>query len=192
MPLKRPAEWGSPNSAVRLIFAASVETYSQTLDTRRVGVLEEILEFYGSSANCFPKSKRSLVMQRTILLLSRDESLLATRGLILEKAGYRSISATESRLALPLAGQFQPSIAIVDHTFSPNEQQAFVESLQEAHPGIFVLIVRFGLLHAAQLLEECECCLSNQPGGPRVRIMEPDFTVSLGDAHISGVFSKVS
>ena len=107
---------------------------------------------------------------KTILLVSRDFVLQATRALILERAGYRTMRTASMASAVPLASQSQ--MAIIGHTFSPAEQDEFIDRVHEANPSVYILCLRFGLHKPKELLTHVASCFASQPGGSRVCVIE--------------------
>ena len=118
-------------------------------------------------------------MQRVVLLISRDESLSFTRVQVLERAGYRVITASNLSVAMRLASRFKPDIAILGHTFTTSEQACVIERLQETHPSVYILVLCFGMIHPRQLLSECASCFRQQPGCARMRFVEPSYNDSV-------------
>jgi hypothetical protein len=92
-------------------------------------------------------------MHKTILLVSRDRNLQATRASILEQAGYRTMRTASLTSAVPLASHCQMSI--IGHTFSPAEQDHFIELVHEANPSAFVLCLRYGLAQPRTPAQAC-------------------------------------
>jgi hypothetical protein len=101
-------------------------------------------------------------MQKTILLVSRDESLQATRALILENAGYRTVRCGSLSCAIPLATRAE--MAIVGHSFTPAEQDEFFGNAHETNPSLYVLCLCFELVQPEALLKACDACFASQPG----------------------------
>jgi DNA-binding response OmpR family regulator len=92
-------------------------------------------------------------MHKTILLVSRDRNLQATRASILEQAGYRTMR-------------------------SPAEQDQFIDVVHEANPSVFVLCLRYGLAQPSTLLRHVEDCFAAQPGGSRLCVIEKSNVVA--------------
>jgi DNA-binding response OmpR family regulator len=69
-------------------------------------------------------------MYKTILLVSRDERLQETQALVLRQGRYHTMSATNMTSALQLAGRCQMSI--IGHTFTPHEQDEFIDRVHES------------------------------------------------------------
>lgn len=109
-------------------------------------------------------------MPKTILLLSRDPALQASRALILESAGYHTIKTSSMTSAVQLSAHCQMSI--IGHTFSPAEQDNFVDRVHEGNPSVFILCLRFGLTQPRMLLKAVSDCFATQPGGSRICILE--------------------
>ena len=109
-------------------------------------------------------------MPKTILLVSRDENLQNSHALVLERVGYRTIKTGSLTSALQLSSYCQMSI--IGHTFSPQEQDDFIDRVHEGNPSIFVLCLRFGVAQPQALLTAVANCFAAQPGGSRVCIME--------------------
>jgi hypothetical protein len=102
-------------------------------------------------------------MPKTILLVSRDENLQNSRALVLAGAGYRTIRT--DGLISAVQRSFYCEMAIIGHTFSPNEQEDFIERVHEGYPSVFVLCLRFGLTQPRALLTAVANCFDSQPGG---------------------------
>jgi hypothetical protein len=115
-------------------------------------------------------------MPKTILLLSRDEDLQNSRALILEAVGYRTIKTGSLISAVQLSSHCQMSI--IGHTFSPDEQDDFIDQVHEGNPSVFVLCLRFGLTNPRALLTAVNNCFAAQPGGSRVCIMEESNVIA--------------
>ncbi|MGB9415098.1 MAG: hypothetical protein WCB58_02205 [Acidobacteriaceae bacterium] len=109
-------------------------------------------------------------MHKTILLVSRDLKLQATRASMLERAGYRTMRTTSLVSAIALAPHCQMSI--IGHTFAFAEQNDFIDSVHEANPSVFVLCLRYGLAQPSVLLKHVEDCFRAQPGGSRICVIE--------------------
>lgn len=115
-------------------------------------------------------------MQKTILLVSRDENLQATRALVLERVGYRTMRTASMASAVPLASNCQMSI--IGHTFSPAEQDEFIDRVHESNPSVFILCLRFGLVEASMLLTHVANCFAAQPGGSRICVIEESNVIA--------------
>ena len=115
-------------------------------------------------------------MPKTILLVSRDEKLQKSGALVLEGAGYRTMKTGSLISAVQLSSHCQMSI--IGHTFSPEEQDEFVERVHEGNPSVFVLCLRFGLTQPRALLSAVANCFAAQPGGSRVCIVEESNVIA--------------
>ena len=115
-------------------------------------------------------------MPKTILLISRDENLRNSRALVLEAAGYRTIKTGNLISAVQLSSHCQMSI--IGHTFSPDEQDDFIDQVHEGNPSEFVFCFRFGLTQPRALLTAVKNCFAAQPGGSRVCIMEESNVIA--------------
>jgi hypothetical protein len=115
-------------------------------------------------------------MPKTILLVSRDEVLRNTRALILDRVGYRTIKSGNLTSAVQLSSHCQMSI--IGHTFSPEEQNDFIDRVHEGNPSVFVLCLRFGLTQPGALLTAVASCFATQPGGSRVCILEESNVIA--------------
>lgn len=115
-------------------------------------------------------------MHKTILLVSRDLNLQATRAFMLERAGYRTMRTASLVSALALAPHCQMSI--IGHTFAPAEQNSFIDSVHEANPSVFVLCLRYGLAQPDVLLKHVENCFRAQPGDSRICVIEKENVVA--------------
>jgi hypothetical protein len=115
-------------------------------------------------------------MYKTILLLSRDENLQKSGAVILEGAGYRTIRTGSMTSAIQLAEHCQMSI--IGHTFTPHEQDEFINRVHEANPSVFVLCLRYAVSGPDELLKAVRDCFAAQPGGARICIMEPSNVIA--------------
>lgn len=115
-------------------------------------------------------------MPRTILLISRDETLQNTRALILKGAGYHTIRTSSLTSAVQLCSRCQ--MAIIGHTFGPEEQDDFINRVHEGNPSVFVLCLHFGLTQPRALLTAVANCFAAQPGGSRVCIVEESNVIA--------------
>ena len=115
-------------------------------------------------------------MPKTILLVSRDTNLQNSRALVLERAGYRTIKTGSLTSAVQLSSHCQMSI--IGHTFTPDEQDDFIDRVHEGNPSVFVLCLRFGLAQPQALLTAVANCFAAQPSGSRVCIMEESNVIA--------------
>ena len=115
-------------------------------------------------------------MNKTILLVSRDQNLQNSRSLVLEAAGFRTIKTGSLTSAVQLSSHCQMSI--IGHTFSPEEQDNFIERVHEGNPSVFVLCLRFGLTQPRALLTAVANCFAAQPGGSKVCIVEESNVIA--------------
>ena len=97
-------------------------------------------------------------MYKTILLVSRDELLQNTGAEVLQQGGYRAISTGNMRCALERAGHCEMSI--IGHTFSPGEQDQFIDRVHESNPGVCLLCLRFPMTHPQELLKLVRNCFA--------------------------------
>jgi CheY-like chemotaxis protein len=111
-------------------------------------------------------------MNRKILLASRDEILLSTRRAVLTDCGHSTVCTTDLSQAMMIALDQRPDLIILGHTFKPEEQAGFVETLKESLPGIHVLCLRLGVVEPQRLLKEIQTIFSGQPGGTRVHLLD--------------------
>jgi hypothetical protein len=115
-------------------------------------------------------------MHKTILLVSRDENLQNSRALVLEGVGYRTIKSGSLTSAVQLSSHCQMSI--IGHTFSPEEQDDFIDRVHEGNPSVFVLCLRFALAQPRSLLTAVNNCFAAQPGGSRICIIEESNVIA--------------
>ena len=115
-------------------------------------------------------------MNKTILLVSRDQNLQNSRSLVLEAAGFRTIKTGSLTSAVQLSSHCQMSI--IGHTFSPEEQDNFIERVHEGNSSVFVLCLRFGLTQPRALLTAVANCFAAQPGGSKVCIVEESNVIA--------------
>lgn len=114
-------------------------------------------------------------MRHTILVLSHDERLLATRELILKSAGYDAHCALDAQAALALAKKAKPDLVVICQTFSPADQSAFIEKLHQANPSVVILAIRSDIISPDRLLTECERLLAPSSDSARVRVFEERY-----------------
>jgi DNA-binding response OmpR family regulator len=126
-------------------------------------------------------------MQRTVLLVSRDDELQLTRSILLQDAGYQVFRVDSVTGAVLLSGAERPNIALLCFTFTVDEQEAFIERVQETNSSLFVLCLRNGDVQPSDLLEACARSFRNQPGMTNVRILNGQPV-----EHISGDLGRVS
>jgi hypothetical protein len=115
-------------------------------------------------------------MPRTILLVSREPDLQNSRALILERAGYRTIKTGSITSAAQLSSHCQMSI--IGHTFSPDEQDDFIDRVHEGNPSVFVLCLRFASTQPRALLTAVANCFAAQPGGSKACIIEENNVIA--------------
>jgi hypothetical protein len=115
-------------------------------------------------------------MHKTILLVSRDPNLQATRASILEQAGYRTMRTASLTSAVQLSAHCQMSI--IGHTFSPVEQDYFIDRVHEGNPSVFVLCLRCGLAQPSTFLMHVAQCFAAQPGGSRICVIEESNVIA--------------
>jgi CheY-like chemotaxis protein len=126
---------------------------------------------------CNPKyGLLPLFMYKRILLVSRDERLQETGAPVLRQGGYHTMSTTNMTSALQLAEQCQMSI--IDHTFTPNEQDEFIDRVHEYNPCLFLVCLRFSLTQPQELLKVVSDCFAGQPGGSRVCVIEQNNVIA--------------
>ena len=109
-------------------------------------------------------------MSHTILLLSKDNLLLKTRALMLEGAGYRTLTASNLLSAVGLA--FCCHLAIIDATFALEEHQQFVDRVHGDRLDLVVLSLRAALIEPGALIRAVTNCLATRPGGPKLVVID--------------------
>jgi hypothetical protein len=115
-------------------------------------------------------------MQKTILLVSRDEALQNTRAFLLEASGYRTMKTGSSTAVAQLGVHCH--MLIIGHSFTPEEQDDLIDCIHESNPGVFIVCLRCGFTEPNTLLKAVSRCFAAQPGGPRVYIVEGDDIIS--------------
>lgn len=160
--LIREFEWRPPSA--QSPFASPVETiFSREPCAERCTTNADFGTEQPFSPACNPKNGLlSLFMYKTTLLVSRDERLQETRAVVLRKGGYHTMSSTNMTSALQLAGRCQMSI--IGHTFTPNEQDEFIDRVYESSPSVYRVCLHFSLTQPQELLKVVGDCFAGQPG----------------------------
>ena len=127
-------------------------------------------------------------MQRSILLVSRDDELQIARSMLLQDAGYQSFRVDSLSGAVLMVGAERPQIALLCFTFSADEQERFIEQVQETNSSLFVLCLRNGDISSSDLLDACERCFRAQPGMALVRVLNGGSPAG----EVSGDLGRVS
>jgi hypothetical protein len=109
-------------------------------------------------------------MQKTILLVSRDEKIQANRTSVLKQAGYRTMRTGSLTSAVQLAAYCQ--MVVIGNTFSFREQNQFISTLHDAYPSVLMLCLRFSLSHPNMLLAHVADCFGIKRGESRIRVIE--------------------
>lgn len=89
---------------------------------------------------------------------------------MLDKAGYRTIKTYNITSAIRRASEYH--LAIIGHTFEPTDQESFVEQVHKTYPSLFVICLRYGMIHPQTLLTAVETAFAAQPGGTRFWVIE--------------------
>jgi DNA-binding response OmpR family regulator len=116
---------------------------------------------------------------QTILLVSRDPDLQSTRSLVFRSAGYKTYLSADLDSALTIAREVD--LVLLGHTLEPQEQDDFIEHVQETNPSVFVLCLRNGTVAPQMLLRTCESLLSCQPGASRYWVIEDGAVLPWSD-----------
>ena len=113
-------------------------------------------------------------MNGHIILVSRDESLIATRlrGDFLRNAGYRITYAQSLGRAVALVCSLHPDLVILDSSYSEHEKTAFLDCIHESHLHIHVLCLQYGDARPELLIKACVKILSRQPGSGTVHSLQ--------------------
>ena len=109
-------------------------------------------------------------MQKTILLVSRDEKIQANRAAALNQAGYRTMRTGSLTSAVQLAANCQ--MTIIGNTFSTGEQNQFIKTIHDAYPSLLILCLRSSLPHPNALLAHVADCFGIRRGESRIRVIE--------------------
>jgi hypothetical protein len=109
-------------------------------------------------------------MQKTILLVSRDEKIQANRAAVLNRAGYRIMRTGSLTSAVQLAAYCQ--MVVIGNTFSSGEQNQFMKTIHDAYPSVLILCLRFSLSHPNTLLTHVAHCFGIRRGESRIRVIE--------------------
>ena len=113
-------------------------------------------------------------MPHIILLVSKDESLLASRALLLNSAGFSTLVA--STIDDALGSAFSCPLAIIDTTFSIEDHERFVGRAQRERPEFVVVCMRTTLVEPQVLIESVTDCLGATSYGPKVVIIDDPQT----------------
>jgi hypothetical protein len=97
-------------------------------------------------------------MLRSLLVVSRDESLLNSRLLVLGLRGFPAVGTTSIDEALKTAKSTNPAVVIICHTFSLFEQSRFVTNLRRVCPTAVVMRLKIGEVAPEHLIADCELC----------------------------------
>jgi hypothetical protein len=112
------------------------------------------------------------MLRRSILLVSRDDELQFVRSSLLQDTGYQAFLVDSVSGGVLLVAAERPQIALLCSTFSVDEQESFIEQVQETNSSQFILCLRNGDIGPSDLIEACEQCLRAQPGMSFVRILD--------------------
>jgi hypothetical protein len=63
-------------------------------------------------------------------------------------------------------------MSIIGHTFTPDEQDEFIDRVHESNPRVFLTCLRFSLTQPQELLKVVSDCFAAQAGGSRVCVIE--------------------
>jgi CheY-like chemotaxis protein len=83
-------------------------------------------------------------MQGRILVCSNDAMLVTTRGLILEKAGYKVLTAQTFANALLMLKHHQIDLCVLCQSLTDEEQRGIVETARAVQPEIKLATLDFG------------------------------------------------
>ena len=76
-----------------------------------------------------------------ILCLDDDPDLLYLHRIVLERAGYDVLSASEAGEALRLLSTQPINLVITDHVMPGKSGEQFIGDMKRAHPGLPVLLL---------------------------------------------------
>ncbi len=80
-------------------------------------------------------------MHSTVLLVDDDDFARHFSRVVLERAGYRIIEATEIATALKLAREVHPSVALVDYFLPDGNGVGLARQLHQEDPKLPILLV---------------------------------------------------
>jgi hypothetical protein len=108
-----------------------------------------------------------------ILIVSRADDLpfISTCRKVLEIDGYRTVLVGTLGLAASLALKDRVSLIIVGKSFTPVEQEAFIDCLHESHSDIPVLCLSHSIVPRV-LVDGCKLILASHPGAANVYGLE--------------------
>jgi hypothetical protein len=109
-------------------------------------------------------------MHKTILLVSRDHKVQASRTLVMNRAGFRTMRTGSLTSAVQLAAYCQ--MAVIGNTFSIREQSAFMRDVHEAYPSLLMLCLRSTLTDANILPAYVADFFTITRGESRIRVIE--------------------
>jgi hypothetical protein len=82
-------------------------------------------------------------MHGTILVYGNDEMLVATRGLVLEKAGYRVFTVQTFSNAMLVLMNHQIDLCVLCHSLKDEERRGILETAQALQPEIKIAALSF-------------------------------------------------
>jgi hypothetical protein len=97
-------------------------------------------------------------MPRPILIASRDAHLRQSRSQLLRGAGYTTIRIDDIGLACSMARFEAIGTVLVDSTFTAEEQNSLIYSLQQMMSRIHVICIWRDFTDTEALLLQCERC----------------------------------
>lgn len=80
-------------------------------------------------------------MPAKVLIIGHDDTLLHTRGLLIEHAGYRLSTALDVA-SLKESDCKDVAVAILCHTLSPDEKRSAIQTIRSASPRAMILHLR--------------------------------------------------
>jgi hypothetical protein len=69
-------------------------------------------------------------------------------------------------------------MSIIGHTFTPDEQDEFIDRVHESNPRVFLTCLRFSLTQPQELLKVVSDCFAAQAGGSRVCVIEQNNVIA--------------
>ena len=78
----------------------------------------------------------------TILSLSRDVALLASRNAVLRQAGYNVVTTTKDDEAFAILRENSVDAVVLGDSFAPIERNRFVCAIQAINPKTQVLVIK--------------------------------------------------
>jgi DNA-binding NtrC family response regulator len=97
-------------------------------------------------------------MSQPVLLASRDSLLLSTRTSLLRRAGFMTLRIQDLGALASMARFNGFRMVVLDHTISPEEQQAVIKKLQEFSALFHIICIQTKGVPSQALIRKCKVC----------------------------------